>query len=360
MVGHWAKVSVLIGILQLPIYGHLPVQLFIMMGAVVMASWPSDALGTVRGSTPATGMTSAKTRPPGTGRLHGPYGDGLAADRSRGPADETDEAAGVRQAARGSAFNLIGAVTAAVVSFFTVGLITNFYGQSKAGVFFAATALFTLAANGARLGAETSLTFFVSRLRAEDRRGAVRSVTTTALRATTVVATLFGVAGFVWAPELAALLAEEEANTRSLTSMIRILAVAAPLFSLSQAMFGASRGFGTMRRRRCWPARWYVRSYSSVLVVAVIALAADVASLAWAWTGAAMASLVVIAVWLHRRLRRVDAPPERFRSAKYWRFAAPRAVTDLVSSALERLDPSVGRLLPRRSASRGLRRLQPG
>jgi len=47
VVGHWAKVSLLIGLLQLPIYGHLPVQLFIMMGAVAMASWPEDALGPV-------------------------------------------------------------------------------------------------------------------------------------------------------------------------------------------------------------------------------------------------------------------------------------------------------------------------
>lgn len=47
VVGHWAKVSLLIGLLQLPIYGHLPVQLFIMMGAVAMANWPEDALGPV-------------------------------------------------------------------------------------------------------------------------------------------------------------------------------------------------------------------------------------------------------------------------------------------------------------------------
>ncbi len=45
VVGHWAKVSLLIGLLQLPIYGHLPMQLFIMVGAVSMAAWPEDALG---------------------------------------------------------------------------------------------------------------------------------------------------------------------------------------------------------------------------------------------------------------------------------------------------------------------------
>ena len=48
VVGHWAKVSLLIGLLQLPIYGHLPMQLFIMMGAVGIATWPEDALGPAR------------------------------------------------------------------------------------------------------------------------------------------------------------------------------------------------------------------------------------------------------------------------------------------------------------------------
>ncbi len=39
-VQHWAKVSLLIGLLQLPIYGHLPHQLFIMVGAAAIARWP--------------------------------------------------------------------------------------------------------------------------------------------------------------------------------------------------------------------------------------------------------------------------------------------------------------------------------
>jgi O-antigen ligase len=36
---HWAKVSLLIGLLQLPIYGHLPHQIFVMVAAVSIASW---------------------------------------------------------------------------------------------------------------------------------------------------------------------------------------------------------------------------------------------------------------------------------------------------------------------------------
>ena len=249
------------------------------------------------------------------------------------PSGHTD----VRQAARGSAFNLVGAVTSAVVSFFTVGLITNTYGQSRAGVFFTATALFTLAANGARLGSESSLTFFVSRLRAADRRGAVRSVTTTALRATAVLAVLFTAIGFLAAESIATSLTGDEENARSLAVMVRILALAAPVFALSQAMFGASRGFGTMRPSVI--AGQLVRPVGQLMLVATVIMATgDVAALAWAWAGAAIASLAVIGFWLRRRLSRIDAPDEPFRTVEYWRFAAPRALTDLVSSALERLD----------------------
>ena len=39
---HWAKVALLIGLIQLPIYGHLPHQLFIMVGAAAVALWPAD------------------------------------------------------------------------------------------------------------------------------------------------------------------------------------------------------------------------------------------------------------------------------------------------------------------------------
>ncbi len=52
-VPHWAKVALLIGLLQMPIYGHLPHQLFIMMAAVVVSSWPP------RASQPSTRFAAA-------------------------------------------------------------------------------------------------------------------------------------------------------------------------------------------------------------------------------------------------------------------------------------------------------------
>lgn len=43
-VTHWAKVSLAIGLMQLPIYGHLPMQLFVMVVAAAVAIWPARAL----------------------------------------------------------------------------------------------------------------------------------------------------------------------------------------------------------------------------------------------------------------------------------------------------------------------------
>lgn len=42
---HWAKVALVIGLLQLPIYGHLPHQLFIMVAAAAMAVRPDESAG---------------------------------------------------------------------------------------------------------------------------------------------------------------------------------------------------------------------------------------------------------------------------------------------------------------------------
>lgn len=257
----------------------------------------------------------------------------------------------VGQAVRGTALNLIGSVTAAVVSFGTVGIITNAYGQRGAGVFFAATALFTLAANASRLGAESGLTYFVSRLRADDRHRSIPAAVRAGLMATGAVAGLLGLAGLTGAPLLSELVTSESDLAESATIMIRILAVAVPTFALSQAMFGASRGFGTMR-----PAVFggqIVRPLTQLGFVVVAMLMSDeLWPLAVAWALSSVATMATVGTWLTRRLTRVRdrnriaereaGPTDRntgeFSIREYWRFSAPRALSDLLSSMLERLD----------------------
>jgi O-antigen/teichoic acid export membrane protein len=233
--------------------------------------------------------------------------------------------------------NLAGAVTAAVVSFVTVGVVANNYGQAGAGLFFSATAAFTLAANGARLGGESGLTFFVSRLRAAGDNGGLKPLIATAAGATALAAAVLAGIGYALAPELSDLLTTDAGNVTELATMIRILAVAVPAFALSQVLFGASRGFGTMR-----PAvvsGQIVRPVAQLLFVLVaVAASTEIWPLAVAWAAASLVAAIPVALWLRARLHRGRHPRVAFRAGEYWRFAAPRAVTDLVSSALERSD----------------------
>ncbi|MCP3989892.1 MAG: oligosaccharide flippase family protein [Actinomycetia bacterium] len=250
---------------------------------------------------------------------------------------EPGASSGLRSATRGSVLNIVGALTTAVVGFVTVGVITNNYGQVGAGLFLSATALFTLASNGARLGGESSLTFFVSRLRANGQHGALKPLMRIALGSTLMAAGTATGIGLVMAPELSRLLTSDPGNVSTMTTTIRIFALAVPSFAVSQVLFGATRAFGTMR-----PSVWsgqIIRPVAQfLLVVVAVAVSAEIWPLAAAWATASLIATISVALWLRWRLRRDDWPPSPFRAAEYWRFAAPRSVTDLVASVLERLD----------------------
>jgi O-antigen/teichoic acid export membrane protein len=256
---------------------------------------------------------------------------------------EEDESATARvgTAARGTALNLAGSVVGAAVGFVTIGLVTNHWGRSDAGLFFAATALFTLGANGARMGSEAGLTYFVARLRADGRDGSVPTVIRTALRLTAGVALVVAVIGVVAAPALSRLVTSEASSRADATAMIRILAVAVPTFSLTQALSGVSRGFATMR-----PAvvsGQLVRPLSQLaLVVAVVLTTDSLPALALAWALSSAVTLVTIGAWVRRRVARVRERHGRETdptvAVRYLRFSIGRAGADLVSAALERLD----------------------
>ncbi|MEM9562939.1 MAG: oligosaccharide flippase family protein [Actinomycetota bacterium] len=252
-----------------------------------------------------------------------------------------ERTAGSGRAARGTALNLAGSLLGTVLGFLTVGLVTNHWGPDGAGLFFAATALFTLAANGSRMGSEAGLTTFVARLRAADDHRSVPTVVVAGLTTTGAAATAVGLAGLVFAPELATLIADGDAAIDDATTMLRILALAVPLFALSQAMFGASRGFATMRPSVL--AGHVVRPASQLLAVATVIVAVDaLPALAGAWAVSSALTLAVIAAWLGQRVigvrRRHPGPGDPTAVGAYRRFAAGRAGADLVSAALERLD----------------------
>jgi O-antigen/teichoic acid export membrane protein len=254
-------------------------------------------------------------------------------DPSRGPVGAEPMAG---QAARGTALNLIGAAVTTITGFASVIVVTRRYGAEVAGVLFAGVGLWTLLGNAAKLGTESSLTWYVARTRAGGHRGSIVGVLRSAIAVVALCSTAVGLAAAMAAPWLANLLADTETNRDELVPLIVALSLTLPGWSVAQAAFGASRGFATMRPAVFWGQ--VVRpTLQTVLMIATMVFTAAPWALGLSWGLSSIAVLVPSLLWLHRRLRDVgeDGPDER---AEFWAYTRPRALSDIIHATLERLD----------------------
>lgn len=254
--------------------------------------------------------------------------------------DAAEAAEGLGRAARGAALNLIGAVVATAAGFGAIAVVTNRYGPAGAGVFLAAIAVFTLVANALKLGTESALTYLIARLRRSEKRSTVAPVLRSAVSAVFVANAAAGVVLVVTAGPLANLLADEADLVEDLTTMLRILAVGLPTWSLLQVFGGAARGFATMKP---WVvAGQIVRPSVQLALVVVAAITTDeLWPLAAAWVAGTAVALALLVVWLRGFTAGLDgADPADVAAARseLWAFSRPRALSDVVHSALERLD----------------------
>lgn len=240
------------------------------------------------------------------------------------------------QAARGTALNLIGAAVTTVTGFASVIVVTQRYGAEVAGVLFAGVGLWTLLGNAAKIGTESSLTWYVARTRAGGDRGSIVRVVRSALVVVAVCSTLVGLLSAMAAPWLAGVLADTDANRDALVPLIVGLSLTLPGWSVAQAAFGASRGFATMRPAVFWGQ--VVRpTVQTVLMVITMLFTAAPWALGLSWGLSSIAVLVPSLLWLARRVADlpVDGPDDR---AAFWSYTRPRAMSDIIHSALERLD----------------------
>lgn len=254
----------------------------------------------------------------------------------------SDEATaeGLGRAARGAALNLAGAVITTVAGFGSVAVVSNRYGAAGAGVFLAAIAAYTLAANALKLGTESALTYLVARFRASDRRGSVRPIIRSAVLAVTAATVAVAVAVLATAQPLADVLTDDAELVDDMATMLQILAVGLPSWALLQVLGGASRGFSTMRP---WlMSGQIIRPALQFLLLIAVAVATDALwPLAVAWVVGTTVAIVPLARWLHRRMAGfVEDDPADVAAARseLWAFSRPRALSDVVHAALERLD----------------------
>ncbi|MBB5110595.1 oligosaccharide flippase family protein [Micromonospora echinospora] len=249
--------------------------------------------------------------------------------------------AGLGGAARQGFANLVGVGLAAVAGFGLNIVIARGWSVREAGMFFAATSAFMIAASAARLGTDVGTVYFVSRQRTLDRRDQIRGTILVGLLPVLAVGALLGLAGWVAAPALARA-TMPEAGPEAVTAL-RILLAFVPLAALNDYALAACRGFGQMRPLLTVErlGRTLVQ-FLAVAVAAWLGMSATVA-LPLAWVVPYLLAAVVALFWLSRLVgragRQVTRPvPARELAGPFWRFTGPRAVSSLAAIVVQRLD----------------------
>ncbi|MCW3816510.1 polysaccharide biosynthesis C-terminal domain-containing protein [Micromonospora sp. DR5-3] len=267
--------------------------------------------------------------------------DGGATATRTAPAGGPGAGAGLGGAARQSFANLVGVGLAAVAGFGLNIVITRGWSVREAGMFFAATSAFMIAASAARLGTDVGTVYFVSRYRALDQRERIRGTVLAGLLPVLAVGALLGLAGWLSAPALAAA-TMPEAGPDAVTAL-RILLAFVPLAALNDYALAACRGFGQMRPLLTVErlGRTLVQ-FVAVAVAAWLGLSAT-SALPLAWAVPYLLAAAVAVVWLGRLVRRagrrVAQPvPVGELAGPFWRFTGPRALSSLAAIVVQRLD----------------------
>jgi O-antigen/teichoic acid export membrane protein len=245
------------------------------------------------------------------------------------------ELAGV---ARGGAVNLLGAVVASLSNMALVVVVAHGASPTRAGAFFAMTSVFLVAETLCRLGADTSLVYFVSRWRALGRADLIRSGLRTALVPSLATALGAGTVLFAFANPITRLVIRKGADPDTV-ALLRTLAVILPVAVLYDLVIGATRGYGCMRPTVL--VEKVVRPVLQVLLVVTV-LALNWQSglgLAWSLTyvpALLIAGLMLVDLGIPPRAPDADGLGDVGRS--FWKFTAPRAVAGVAQVLMQRLD----------------------
>jgi O-antigen/teichoic acid export membrane protein len=250
---------------------------------------------------------------------------------------------GLGGVARGSTANLLGAGVSTVSTLGLTLAVTRGLEPSHAGVFFAVTSLFLLAAAVGQLGTNTGLVYFLSRARSLGMSAAPRAMYRTATRPVVVVATLMGLLLLVLAPQVSALINPE--HLAQSTSQLRVMAVFIPLATWENVTLAGTRGMGTMRANVV--TEQLLRPLLQLVLVCLCVALLGGRGLSIAWAFAYLPAALLAFVYWRRILARTGrqaAPPAPVSDAEvpgsreFWRFTGPRAAAGVAQMAMQRFD----------------------
>ncbi len=257
-----------------------------------------------------------------------------------------ERGADLRRLARDSSLNLGGSFVAAALNLVLPVVVTRGLATADAGLFFQATALFAILLNLGTLGADTGVLRSIPRARVQDRPGDATRYLVIALVPSVLFACLLGLGLVLVAEPLAGLLSEGEQQREAMRQALRVLAPMLPVAVAYAVVMSTSRGLDSIL-----PLVLGEKIGRTALETGGAALVATLTSslvlIVLAWVAPYAAMLVVIGVWVVRRLAVVAAAaaetaattrPWRQLAGEFWRFSAPRAASRVFTVALQRFD----------------------
>jgi O-antigen/teichoic acid export membrane protein len=275
-----------------------------------------------------------------------PGARGVPENKVRDPeaaAEEERKAnADISAMARGGLLNLVGAVGTGILTFALVTVLTRGLGPASYGAFVSAMGLFTVLSNTAELGADTGLVRTIARLRALDRVRDIRKTIFVAVIPPLVIGTLFGVAMWMWAPELAHMFGKGKGSDQ-IAEFARWMAPFLPAGGVVLVLLSATRGFGTMIPTVAVDrlGRPFVQVVLALaLILAAGAHNANHGLIALSWAVPQLIGFLIGVWWLwglllkaERRDRRQNgrrrSRPTMVLAEKFWRFTAPRGLAGI-------------------------------
>ncbi len=283
----------------------------------------------------------------------------------------------LKDVARGSALNLIGAFVAAVTTLALTVVITREYTKPVAGAFFTAISLFLIVESAAGLGAWVGLVNFIARLRHLGHEDRVSAILRAAVIPVVVVSLACTAGMLLFAEPLARLLlsghlGKDGAAPDAVADALRALALALPFAALADTLLGAARGYRAMKPTVVVDK--IGRSTAQLIGIMIAIAAGSVALLAPLWALPYVPAAAIGWYWL-RRVRRdhqpgagtagqpaavgvsangsgaaggavarsgdevsVGAGVGSATSRGFWRFTGPRAVANLAQITIQRID----------------------
>lgn len=257
---------------------------------------------------------------------------------------ERDLAPGLNRVVRGGALGIIGMITAALLNFALVAIVTRILPLRDAGIFFETVALFSILTTVATFGADTGFVRMVSRFLALRRVRDLRKLLVAGLVPVAMTGILIGLAIYSWTPQLLELL--NLGSSRDTADFMRLLAPFIPVATIGWVALAGTRGFGSMITFVSLEhiGRPLLRP---ILILGASALGLGVGAVivAWALPVAIQAPLALAFLW--RLIRRAEGPDGsalrggtslRQVGSEFWRFAAVRGVSSFFQVCIQWLD----------------------